>query len=291
MQAEASPNNIINVFGNLTINSGGVLDMDDNNSSTVDGVLKLSGNWTNNIGTAAFLEGNGKVQFSENTPQIINNVIPEGTEVFYDVQLSNNFNTSVSNNLIALGNLTIYSNKLMIIDVNNYVRINKKLTNDGNVLIESSGQMIQVDETDTNIGTYTGTRFQVKRNSTVSNFDYVYWSSPVENFDVANMPNNNRYFWNPQTGNANGTVGNWNAASGPMQKASGYIIRSSTNGILTANFLEKPFNGSFTKTIFRGNYNVPVILPSPIGLGATIEDDNWNFVGNPYSSAISATNS
>lgn len=50
-----------------------------------------------------------------------------------------------------------------------------------------------------------------------------------------------------------------------MQTASSYIVRSATNGVLTANFLEEPFNGCFTKTIFRGNYNVPVIPPSPIG--------------------------
>lgn len=43
LQAEPNPNNVINVFGNLTINSIGILDMDDNNN-TVDRVLKLSEN-------------------------------------------------------------------------------------------------------------------------------------------------------------------------------------------------------------------------------------------------------
>jgi hypothetical protein len=285
---EGSPNNKLEVNGNVTITSSGILDMDDSNNATPDGQLYFSGNWINTASNSSFEEGNGTVHFKGINTQIISNVTPVGTEIFYNVNFDNNFNTSISNNLIAEGVLTVNSSKNIVIGSNGYIRANKSLVQNGTFSILNNGQFIQVDETDSNSGIFTGTNFKVERISTVANFDYVYWSSPVENFDISSIPNNNRYFWNPKTGNANGTVGNWNAASGLMQKASGYIVRSATNGFLTSNFYGKPNNGRFTKAIFRGNYNAPVFPPSPIGLGATIEDDNWNLLGNPYPSAISA---
>ncbi len=39
--------------------------------------------------------------------------------------------------------------------------------------------------------------------------DYVYWSSPVESFDLSGIPGNRTYQWETNTANANGTFGNW----------------------------------------------------------------------------------
>jgi hypothetical protein len=75
------------------------------------------------------------------------------------------------------------------------------------------------------------------------------------------------YFWN----NAAGTTGNWVSASGQALTAGkGVIMR----GIASRNFTGVPFNGEINVDVFRRNL---------VGY-----NDNWNLIGNPYPSAISA---
>jgi hypothetical protein len=190
--------------------------------------------------------------------------------------LTNATQTFVNENLIVeKSKLLLSPNE--VITVRNSVNITDAT---GEMELKNGAQLIQINETSAN----AGTNFKVVRNASVVSLDYVYWSSPVENFSVTNIPDNNRYFWNPLFSNSNTSIGNWNSASSTMEKGRGYIVRSSTNGILSANFLGKPNNGAFLKTIQRGNYSTAI----PIGLGITVEDNNWNFLGNPYPSAISA---
>src|SRR5690606_5164878 len=46
---ESNSNNALNVYGNVTIDGSGSLDMDDGNPATTDGVLRLYGNWNNTV--------------------------------------------------------------------------------------------------------------------------------------------------------------------------------------------------------------------------------------------------
>lgn len=67
----------LEVHGNLTIN-GGTLDMNDGVNTTIDGLIRLKGNWTNNAGTANFDEGSRSRVFMEGSAmQSINAVQPE----------------------------------------------------------------------------------------------------------------------------------------------------------------------------------------------------------------------
>jgi hypothetical protein len=281
VEVAGNSNNKLEVYGNLVIDApSGALDMDDSNAGTADGQLYLHGNWTNNMGNVAFQEGNGTVLFNGTAPQIINAVTPIGTEMFYNVILNNNFDTAVSNDLIATGNLTVNGGRTLTIDANGYAQANKQLSHNGNIVIENNGQLIQIDETDTNSGTYAGTAFQVKR--TVSNLrslDYVYWSAPVAGYDISGINGSLRYYWNTTAANPNGTQGYWLAASGAMTKGQGYIVRGpssfTTPQTLNVSFTGKPFNGQFTYPITRGTDVVSM-------------NDNLILVGNPYPSAINA---
>ncbi|GGC82818.1 hypothetical protein GCM10011508_07690 [Flavobacterium lutivivi] len=293
-----SSNNKIEVYGNLTIGASGALETSDNTSGTPDGQIYLYGNWTNNASTGetAYKQGDGTVQFKGSTNQVINNVSPYGTEVFYNVVLDNNFLTSVSNDLIAEGNLTINSGKTVNIDSAGFIVAGKSLNHSGDLTIENNGQFVQIDETDANSGTYTGTKFEVKRDALAKNYDYIYWSSPTENFPVASLPNAYRFEWSTLYSNTNGSQGNWIAPSTTnMSKGKGYIAManngSSTAQTLPMSFTGKPFNGQFTFPIERGTYNgidIDLEPGNPNNALTTKYDDNWNLVGNPYPSAIDA---
>lgn len=286
VQLEANSLNKLIVYGNVLIDGTGVLDMDDNSNATADGDLSVYGNWTNNASTSAFLEGNGTVQLIGSLPQIINNNVHTNPEEFYNVILDNDLDTSISNNLIVTSNLEIKTNKLVSIASNNLIRVNNKLTLNGNLTIENSGQLIQVNESDSNDGDYGDTvnqKFSVKRVATINQFDYVYWSSPVTGFDISSILNGPRYYWNTLFANSNATFGNWNVATGAMVSGKGYIIRVPNSAParptpptqLLTQFFGKPNNGQFTFAITREN------------LVASI-DDNWNLLGNPYPSTLDA---
>ena len=83
--AEGSNDRVLVVNGNLTINNG-ILDFDDDNNTTQDGVIYLKGDWINNDTLTSFLPGNSKIYFNGATTQNISGTYK-----------TNNFNTIIIN--------------------------------------------------------------------------------------------------------------------------------------------------------------------------------------------------
>lgn len=299
---EAATNNILEVYGDLTIASTGVLDMNDGNNVTADGTIRLYGDWINNVGLTAFDEGNGTVEFLGSVPQVINNNVHTNTEEFFNVILDNDFDTVLSNNLIATGNLNVLANNLVNIRDNDYIQVNRNLTNNGSLEIDNNGILYQVDDSGVNQGNIV-----MRRNASIRQLDYVFWSSPIDQFVVNNIspatPSNVIWKWNPRIANPNGAFGNWeNCATETMLRGKGYIVRgpsghsTATPSNFTATFQNaianaaRPNNGVITQRLHRG----PMVAAnlgtytSANTVAFSINDDNWNLVGNPYPSAISA---
>ncbi|HLF51647.1 choice-of-anchor D domain-containing protein [Flavobacterium sp.] len=291
VEVAGNTNNKFEVHGNLLIDTAGALDMDDSTIAD-DGQLYLYGNWTNNLGNTAFSEGNGTIHFMGSTPQIISNVTPEGTETFYNLVLNNDFTTNVSNDIIALGDLTVNAGKTLIVSPDDYVQVNKKVTNNGFLEILNSGSLVQVEDGIANIGSIS-----MKRKANIRLQDYVYWSSPVVSFAVTGIspstPTSVIWKWNPTVANTNGGFGNWQNANESMSVGKGYIVRgpSGFNNTaaqdFTANFTGVPNNGVCNVSIQRGN-NTAGDYSGTNGITITNKDDNWNLIGNPYPSAVSA---
>ncbi|MEM6514876.1 MAG: hypothetical protein AAF688_01745 [Bacteroidota bacterium] len=123
-----------------------------------------------------------------------------------------------------------------------------------------------------------------KRTATnLANSDYVYWSSPVDNFDIGNISGNNTFRWNTLQANPapNNTHGNWAtvANSHEMELGIGYIKRvPNGSSEIYSDFIGRPRNGTITVDLMQ--------TPSPTS--TLLSDRNWNLIGNPYPSAISA---
>lgn len=139
---------------------------------------------------------------------------------------------------------------------------------------------------------------RMARTANIRKLDYVYWSSPVANFSSAAVsPGTTGYIykWVPTIGaNLNGW-GTWTTGSETMVLGKGYIVRgpdafTSAFQNYTATFVGVPNNGNITSPISRGTYNgAPYVSGSGSTTMATMDDDNWNLLGNPYPSAINPT--
>lgn len=157
-----------------------------------------------------------------------------------------------------------------------------------------SGSLIQVNDV-SNTGTIT-----FSRRAFVRTQDYVYWSTPVENFPLSGISSTtHKYKWIPTVpANTPTGYGEWQQTSENMISGKGYIVRGpngngNSSTIATWNtvtFFGVPNNGTITLPIERGSYTTPGAVgnPNPNQADITEDDDNWNLVGNPYPSTLDA---
>ncbi|MBI1191748.1 MAG: choice-of-anchor D domain-containing protein [Bacteroidetes bacterium] len=123
LRLEGSASNRLDISGNLTI-TGGTLDMNNGTSSTPDGTIRLSGNWTNTSGTAAFEEGEGLVVFVGSGTQTISTVAAE--ESFYSIKLDKPYQRIVSldDDVRVAGSLEFLCGGTVVTDANELYLLN-----------------------------------------------------------------------------------------------------------------------------------------------------------------------
>lgn len=285
------------VNGNLTIATG-VFDITDKtiNRNASGGTLSIAAEAKLKIGgsnsfptnyTTHDINDNSVVEYA-GTSQVIATTNKTNDYDYGFLELSGTGTKTLGGVVDVYNDLTINGGNLL---VNNgeILRVKDEFKNiSGTATFENNSSLIQVNNV-SNTGNITYKRIAQQRRS-----DYVYWSSPVNNFNLNSHPSNGlKYIWNTTVNNSNGTQGNWQTASGIMNAAQGYIIsgpssfNNSANQNLEVPFFGYPRNGDISTTIFRGN-NTGANYTLSNGVQVTNLDDNWNLIGNPYSSSISS---
>ena len=194
--------------------------------------------------------------------------------------------------------VTVNSGFTLTVEDGDYIDIENDVRGEGNIVVETSGNFIQND--DSGAFALTGTA-QVNKTTTPAStwLEYTLWSSPVsgETIDgaLADTDPNRRFSFNAsnfvdvtaETNNNNATVtgqddvddngDDWQFLSGSTTLDVG-VGYATTQAISTfSSGKSYTFTGSFnTRTV-----NVPVFRED-----TSMLDNNWNLIGNPYPSAI-----
>ncbi len=208
------------------------------------------------------------------------------------VSLTGNYNTTTNGNLIVCS-LTVDTGVTATIPSGTYIDIQNDLTvnNNGVLDIEHEGSLVMVDDTGSVTLNGTGIINVGKTTTSFEQYDYTYWSSPVASTTFATVLSGWRldrtYSYiaanyedldNDEIDDDN-NVWSLVTSTNTMSPGVGYAAMG-------------PTTGSFPRTesiMFSGAVNNGVVTaPISLSADATDTDDDWNFVGNPYPSAVSA---
>jgi hypothetical protein len=221
------------------------------------------------------------------------------------VVLNGNYDTVTNGNINACS-LTVNNGNTLSIGNNSFIQIQTDIIANGNINVSAEGSVVQIDDS----GTVSGSgQFEVtKMTAPMRNwYEYTYWSSPTNNTDIDNgltdgTPNR-RFLFNAQNyldatrenNNDNTQVpgqddidddGNdWTVVSGGDMMLPGVGYASTHREDI---FFVPPgpsgtarFAYTFTGPFNTGVINVPIYKND-----TSTQDTNWNFIGNPYPSAI-----
>ncbi|WP_026755299.1 T9SS type A sorting domain-containing protein [Sediminibacter sp. Hel_I_10] len=152
----------------------------------------------------------------------------------------------------------------------------------GTLTIADNANLIQTKDVTSN---NNSGNVRVKRDaSDLHEDDFIFWSSPVNGFNVNGITNpytTDTFQWDVNAANDEGVAGDWIAASGTMTAGEGYVVQVPTEFVapgFTATFIGVPRNGTIGVDVFKSvGDNQPAV-----------ENSHWNLLGNPYPSAISA---
>ncbi|MBT8277807.1 MAG: lamin tail domain-containing protein [Bacteroidia bacterium] len=231
--------------------------------------------------------------------------------------IDEDYNTVTNGNIDAC-NLVVYVGRNFSVGNSSYVRVVNNVVNNGTITVETQGSFVQ-DGNGGLAGTFTNngagianvSKHTATFDSNISEINYTYWSSPVNDpsnsgfgedistvfptpvgnrkyyFRAQNYidsfietNNNNDVTTNPGQDDIDDNFNDWMPASGALEIGRGYAV--TTSGLPPT-----PGNYSDNSTVFSGAFNTGDITVPLYKNNNEVNDNNWNFIGNPYPSAIS----
>ena len=281
----AKPGSLLEVYGDLTIAGGAVLDMNNEEDPGAEGArLVLYGQWNNLNGASGFDQGKSQVVLAGDSLQTVSN--NEGDEIFYDLIIDNPAGVQfASGNTVAENDLQILRSTPVVVADGHYLLVGRHLTNNAVLVVENTGSLVQTDDAGTIDG--TGAFVLNKLSRPLAHYwDYVFWSSPLRSTGLtlgSVVPGAWRYYafdpslqdpdrnpnpaWIAKQSDDVFPTGLGMAISAPEDFAGGTLQVSFAHG-------SDPFN--------NGEIDVDIVVN---GTGGE-DGDDWNLIGNPYPSAI-----
>jgi hypothetical protein len=200
--------------------------------------------------------------------------------------------------------LTVGANTLLTISNGDYCNVYGNIAVDplGSILVKSGASLIPLSLTSTSSGPVSVER----RTTPLKRYDYTYWSSPVATIIGNALPpikweptmtfafNTNNfydvettYFGSFISNNPDGQDDDNNAwentaPSDPMIKGKGYA--SMVKSLISTGTYPRVESVIFTGELNTGNISIPLKLSQ----NTSNDMDDFNLVGNPYSSAINS---
>ncbi|GAL62167.1 T9SS type A sorting domain-containing protein [Algibacter lectus] len=221
--------------------------------------------------------------------------------------LNANYDTNANGSFQACS-LTVSPGSTLTIGDGTFVEVENDLTVEATAFIYVASQGAFVQNNDAGLVTSSGTIEVTKTTAPLNNwYEYTYWSSPVANADIDNglgeAKSNRRYSFNAQnfldvtaeTNNNNATVAgqddiddngdDWFNVNGTtvMQPGVGYAAMHDPAGFSGPGSAPYQFDYIFSGPFNNGVISVPIYRND-----SENNDINWNFIGNPYPSAIDA---
>ena len=217
--------------------------------------------------------------------------------------INGDYNTA-TNGIFEACSLVINSGFVLTIFNSTFVEIENNVFVKGSIILETQGSFVQNND-DGIFKIKQGGITQVHKTTAPINawYEYTYWGSPIVDETVENAlsiaPSRRRFYFKAENfvdlleeiNNSNTFLNNagvddiddngddWQLATGVMIPGVGYAATGNSNGFVSGASLSTTFNGAYNNGIIQ----LPIVNNSS-GLY-----NDWNFLGNPYPSALDAS--
>lgn len=186
--------------------------------------------------------------------------------------ISDDFDTSTDGDFDTCS-CTVDATRTLTVNSGGTVTVEENITNNGTILVESGGSIVQKI-----VGTNSGTDYTVERTTTSQSSAHVftYWSSPLTSSTTSAVAADAHLYYSFTAASQSWLQGN---SSTSMTPAVGYAIEGPGSGT---------YPGAQTSSFSGAAFNNGTVS---LGLSFSSDgdaDNDWNLIGNPYPSAISA---
>lgn len=223
-------------------------------------------------------------------------------DIYTTAILSDNYNTSTNGDFKACS-IQVNAGTSLTIGNSTTIEIQNNVEVKGDLVVETEGAFVQINDSGTFDLVDSGVGYVQKMAAPINAwYEYTYWSSPVVGATIGNTlvdaPESRRFWFNAEnwldavaeTSNNNTAVigqddiddngDDWQYAN------AGAIMNPGVGYAATYSAAKFTGSGQQYSCVFVGAFNNGIFRVPVYRNDAEKQDSNWNFIGNPYPSAI-----